>query len=64
MVGGGGQTIIWSKHLMPRLTDRLIGHFPYEVRLTDRPASPADPESRDTPSGDMRVRADAPTGAD
>lgn len=64
VVGGAGLAMIWSKRLMPRLTDRLIGHFAYEAQLTDRATSPADPGNRDTPSGDTRVRADALTGAD
>ena len=64
IVGGVGYILVWSKRLMPRLTDRLLGRFVYEAQLTDRPTVPDDRGNLDTPVHDTRISAKALSGAD
>jgi len=64
IVGGMGYVLVWSKRLMPRLTDRLLSRFVYESQLTDRPTVPDDRGNLDTPSPDTRIQAEALSGAD
>lgn len=64
IVGGMGHIMVWSKRLMPRLTDRLLNRFAYESQLTERPTVPDDRGNLDAASSDTRISAKALSGAD